>query len=819
MMKTLKINKLGAIAMLLALVACQREEVNPTYDPNTETVTAQLVFNIATAPTTKQSAAETQATTSSSFLGIKDAYLLTMAESGKSGKILAQDMDAGDLQNLSDVLGANQVTATGETQKSHRVMNMSLPLKTNKLLFYGRAARGTLSEDFGGIQNVTLDDCYGKLEQYVITKQKGSADFRLARRLEENEKGIFYSEEKLLSGIFTALMNTSIGSINISASDGPAVATDTDHPMPNYDFAINKNFEAAPNNENPAAGGIGRRLCWADFADPNSTVSPYHRFVLQDNSTVSRSALEQALADLYKQMTTIYTAQGELRAGSGEATLRIINDMWTLVNDIRWRDPNDASEALAKYFADVIYRHIDQYFEATIIGRGAGSSMGGVNFETTATAVTAIKSDTDYWSIANNVTTEDFVNNYKLLDADYTNLGQSLHDSPIRLAEFPYIFDLPRGGSHVAFDQTNKYFYYPKGFNTNDMGGDPEAGGKYNAESYYYPSELLYFGNSPIRTSTQTHADTDYPDGVANWNDNTKWSSDWNGEYVTSATNSVAMKYNINYGVALLQTQVKFAENITDGKLKDNNRAVQIRFRGETEASEERDQEITIKDGMFRLTGIIIGGQPTHVGWDYLPIPVPGTTTKTDGFVFDKAIHTGAQTWTTGGTSGPNYTVVFDNFKGTLDEGGIYTPAANQDVVNIALEFQNLTGQDFYGNYNLIRDRGYFYLIGQLNPGETNVGTEDPNTNIGYPTGKTRENFLNRDDGYVVPPYNADGTSQKVPRVFIQDYITKATFIIGEHALKKAYLTVPDLRATSMSLGLSVDMQWEDGLIFNVPIN
>ena len=811
----------AAVCAFACLLACRREEMNSTYDPNTETVTAQLVFNIATAPTTKQSAAETQATTSSSFLGIKDAYLLTIAEANKSGKILAQDMDAGDLQNLSDVLGANEVTASGETQKSHRVMKMSLPLKTNKLLFYGRAARGPLAADFNGIQNVTLDDCYGKLEQYVISKEEGSADFRLARRLEDDEKGIFYSEEKLLSGIFTALMNTGVGSINISANSGPDVATDNDHPMPNYDFAINKDFEADPNTQTPAAGGIGRKLRWADFADPN-TGSPYHRYVLQDGTNTPRSALEQVLADLYIQLTTIYTAEGELRAGSGEAILRMITDMWTLVNDVRWRDPNDASEALAKYFADVIYRHIDQYFAASTVGIGAGSSMGGVNFESTSAIVTAIQNDADYWSIANveNAMSDE----YKLLDADYTNLGQQLHSTSIKLAEFPYIFDLPRGGTHMAFDGTNKYFYYPIGFNTSDMGGDPEAGGKYNAESYYYPSELLYFGNSPVRTSTITHTDTEYPDGVANWNDNTKWSADWSGEYVTSATNSVAMKYNINYGVALLQTQVKFAENITDGKLKDNNRAVQIRFRGETEASEERDQEITIKDGMFRLTGIIIGGQPTHVGWDYLPIPAPGTTTKTDGFVFDKAIHAGAQTWSAGGTSGPNYTVVFDNFKGTLGEGGIYTPATKQNVVNIALEFQNLTGQDFYGNFNLIRDRGYFYLIGQLDPNATVAGanpgdSEVANPNIHYPGQKTRDNFLDRTDGYVVPPYTAEGASQKVPRVFIQDYITKATFIIGEHALKKAYLTVPDLKATSMSLGLSVDMQWEDGLIFDVPIN
>lgn len=31
--------------------------------------------------------------------------------------------------------------------------------------------------------------------------------------------------------------------------------------------------------------------------------------------------------------------------------------------------------------------------------------------------------------------------------------------------------------------------------------GVPGAGDIYNSKSYYYPAELLYFGNSPIRTT------------------------------------------------------------------------------------------------------------------------------------------------------------------------------------------------------------------------------------------------------------------------------------------------------------------------------
>jgi hypothetical protein len=138
--------------------------------------------------------------------------------------------------------------------------------------------------------------------------------------------------------------------------------------------------------------------------------------------------------------------------------------------------------------------------------------------------------------------------------------------------------------------------------------------------------------------------------------------------------------------------------------------------------------------------------------------------------------------------------MLFDNFKGT-QSGGIWT-ADTQDKVYVALEFQNNTGQDFYGNHNIIRNGGYFYLIAELDPNKTGLA------DISWPS------------NYVLPPYKADGTSNQVKRVFMQDYMTTAVFTLGVNSLKHAYLTVPDLRAGSMTLGLSVDINWSTGLNF-----
>ena len=147
---------------------------------------------------------------------------------------------------------------------------------------------------------------------------------------------------------------------------------------------------------------------------------------------------------------------------------------------------------------------------------------------------------------------------------------------------------------------------------------------------------------------------------------------------------------------------------------------------------------------------------------------------------------------------GPVYArLLLDNFHAASETAGIYTPASEQDKVYVAIEFLNNSGTDFYGNGNLIRNGGFFYLIGCLDPSGTNGGS------ITWPT------------DHPVPPYNADGSSQEVKRVFIQDFLTTATFTLGENSLHYAYLTVPDLRSSSMSLGLSVDLNWETGLNFD----
>ena len=51
----------------------------------------------------------------------------------------------------------------------------------------------------------------------------------------------------------------------------------------------------------------------------------------------------------------------------------------------------------------------------------------------------------------------------------------------------------------------------------------------------------------------------------------------------------------------------------------------------------------------------------------------------------------------------------------------------------------------------------------------------------------------------------------------MQDYKTVANFTIN--SLKKAYVTIPDMRSVKLELGVSVDLDWIAGFNFNVDID
>ena len=804
---------LTALALAVGFTGCQRERYDLDGNSNVKEVNTRFVFNIAPAsPQTKQT--QGAATQSTGFRGIKEARLLAYAEGdAKDGKILAADKTAQKMYDLSNAATAGSVSS----ELSRRVLEMSLPLQTNILLFYGRGESGSV----GSGSSVKVYDRYGKLDKYEIGQAEGSANFQLGKRLQKADENNFYTMEKLMAGIITVIMNTTVQGedhISITANGYPAGTATTN----TYRFAVD-------------ATDYPTVLKWEDYAKESgySPVAYVEVDALDANNqpikkkeyTVGRYPLEEKLYTLYSQMTTIRKgatdADEELRAGTGEATLRIIQDLWTVINSIRWAEPINQAEAVAKYFAQKVHEHLTDYFSGTV--QADGKPVTGVTFNAlNGTYGINTKIVGDLWP--EGVTSEQKPGSTELKGIE-----------EMTLAEFPFNFNLPRGAAYMRYNISGKYFYYPKTFNTSATGGTPEqtSSGGYGATNYYYPAEILYYANSPVRASDLDHTTNDYPDGVSNWADDANWPDkvpvtgttydedapetykyDWHYSHVISTTRSVAMKYDINYGVAMLETRVgyKFDADAT-GYIYDNNHAVQKMINPSLAESAEPDKKIAVTGTSFKLTGIIIGGQPQNVGWDFLPIPDESTAVAAVGspgdegyqaavpakvvygFVYDKDVDINIPA--SGASETPAYTVVFDNYKSEGD----------QDKVYVALEFQNNTGMDIFGNFNMIRNGGYFYLIGELDPAKAKEISSG--VTINWPA-----------SGHVIPPYVTTedenyGKSKEIPRIFIQDRKTTVTFRIGARSLHYAYVTVPDLRASSMTMGLSVDLEWGQGLQYD----
>ena len=719
-----------ALAGIFGLSGCSSSDDvtvnNPKYNPETNEVYAQFVFNVATGntPSTRQTSEATQATSTDKFRGIDNAVLFAYKQSA-DGKHLATATTADKRYELSRIISAGKI----DQEESHRVIETSLPLNTNTLLFYGKAIEGSASETQIA-EGITAYDLFGHLEKYSVGESEEGLDidktnFELSSRISGNKEN-FDKIGSLLAGVLTCIMNTNLAGNNhqaIHAADG-------------YTFDVDV-------TEYP-------ELKWADYVS-SGAMSPM-------TLTKKQYALEIKMADAYREMTTIQDDQGELRAGYGAAIVSTIQNLWSVVNEVRCAIPFSKEEAVAKLLAEKVHERIKQYFNGEVPSNG--QNVMDVSYETTQNIINHFVAD--QWPATADTKPTDF---------------ESIKNA--RLVDFPWkMYHVSVGSAHYLFDAAKQQFNYVQNYNTSAVGN---AGG-FTVESYYYPPELLYFGNSPIRVSTKEHKPDTYPNGVINWDNDQKWATDWEKDsHVTAATQSVAMKNNINYGTSLLKTTISYGASV----LKDNNHAIQKAKDPSLTDAQEPDKEIPVGSTSFQLAGVIVGGQWKKVGWDFLP----KTTNNEQGYVYDYAINDASIPAT--GTSAPNYTLVFDNYNATS--------AANsqpQDKVYIALELINNTEQWFFGEHGIVPPDGIFYLIGELDPNK--AGLTAPIWPSNHP----------------LPPYKADGSSIQTQRVFMQDFMTVANFVIGENSLKHAYLTVPDLRYSALTLGLNVDMEWKTGLDF-----
>lgn len=343
-----------------------------------------------------------------------------------------------------------------------------------------------------------------------------------------------------------------------------------------------------------------------------------------------------------------------------------------------------------------------------------------------------------------------------LLKTLVTNIDKALTTLLGTDNTFPADFNLPDGAVGVKYDEASNKWSFNSSVNMKDN--------SINYANITYPASLDYFVSSPAKA--RDDASTGLTDGK--WPTNEDWTkdqatwTDWGNE-VKNTTRTIALEKAIQYGVANLELTIK----ANASTLSDNAKA---------KGGQVADQNVDVTSDKLVMTGVLIGGQPEQVEWNYEP--------KT-GCTFDLTIYDKKMNGATASTEGinvpvkptastPNYTLVLDN-NNTASTKSIY----------VAVELVNKTGIDFYGKDGMIPAGGKFYLVGLLNPDDTTTGA-------------------------------VTGASTTINRVFLKDYTTKANLTIMD--LKNAYNVIPDLRSTAISVGLAVNLEWQTGITFNVEI-
>lgn len=313
---------------------------------------------------------------------------------------------------------------------------------------------------------------------------------------------------------------------------------------------------------------------------------------------------------------------------------------------------------------------------------------------------------------------------------------------------FPRDKKLPDGVAKVQWN-TDQFAFV----DANNVGiGATNAGNNIDYTKITYPAELAYFVSSPVKTSQEEITAVANLPTYEHWTNGTYWNTGYN-DVVENRTRFVALQNPLQYGVACLKSTIKCNGTSLEDNAHDGNFGY------------DSNNTISVPEGGFNVTGILVGGQPQGVAWNFEPY-----ATNANEFsytIYDNDMNSDFAANST--ESSPNYTLVLDN----KDASG-----SSQSNVFVTVELENNSGEAFYGAEDIIPANSKFYLVGEL---------------------KLEGN-----------------TTTNVDHVFVKDHTTIANFSITN--LKNAYNHIPDMRTSKINVGLAVDLTWQKGITFNVDL-
>ena len=762
-MKKLKELALLSVIALMGAVgftACSSSddvvEVNPTYDGTSVKTDFAINIPYSSESMTRMGATETQE--NKNFRGMQNIFLVPTSffvadANNNTSAVTSNNYFNNDLLTLGDIVPYSESNATGvdNTQSSHIYKDFNINVGTTNFLFYGEAKPADAITDNAGKQK------YGVLSSSLVENENSLVNIKKATDIVFGLEPILgAADEEAFSDAQTKLAKIMNDVRTASFNDADNDATDND----TWATKVNELYTT---NGVPQYNNSGELV-----ANGNVDATSYDDRWL-------------GLAELYFEYIRVSDTQ--VRAGSANSvmeTLRMLYDnVWLLrqkVHDTLESDNNTTEKPKVQ----ALYDCCDAILKA-IVGTTSSVPENGVvadgkNFSTTAN---------EGWveSGASDPTAIGYMKKHFTFTWN-TELGTNV-------TAFPTSFNLPEGVAQIRYKETDEAgetvgFY----FKANDkiaFGGDKDNLVTVDVMKIVHPASLMYYANSPLKATnveiledrTNNYDETNlnlsaWPTSVKGWDTERYWNS-WI-DVVRSTTRSIAMRNNIQYGVARMAITVKCGA----ATLEDNSKENVISGSGAI----KENLKIDVPADGFPLKGVLVGGQPTQAGWDLMPANASNgydTNAGMDFVVYDNDINNITAKDNT--TSDKNYTLLLDNYDATNAK------------VNIALEFENNSGKDFYGMDGLIRNGQKFYLIGQIDAADKTL-PEDSS----WPSGT----YLNR--------YPANNKM----RAFMQDYTTTANFTIT--SLQKAYVTIPDLRVTKLQFGVSVDLVWQKGITYNIEL-
>lgn len=268
--------------------------------------------------------------------------------------------------------------------------------------------------------------------------------------------------------------------------------------------------------------------------------------------------------------------------------------------------------------------------------------------------------------------------------------------------------------------------------------------------SYCYPPSLWYWTNSRLKTSDDESVTDEYVSSNLTWS--TILDHYTYGSAVLPGVESAAVQDPLQYGVAQLRLNIGYASSEGDpDNLLDSR----------------HDRVISIRNSNYPLTGVLISEQ-RHQAYNFTP-------RSGDNYcVYDSDVNDGStpKAYIASASSGltlkPIHTLVVQT-------------ESYQDI-HYALEFQNNSGEGFYGaNGCLVNPGCKFYLIGILK--------------------------------YTDATNNPGGA---IKSVFLQDHVTEANITVK--GLASAYNTIPELRDPQLEIGVQTEMKWVGSTPAQIPM-